>query len=296
MHLFLLRMMTIAVALFFLVVSLFFVQLDYINMFTTIMGSLWCGGAGPIMVFGLYSRFGNLTGAWCAIIFGSGTSLAGLILQRTWALSVYPWLERHDWVDGLNSFLVAVSSPFNPWIEWQMNAVKFPINSYEISFISMILSVAAYIIGSYLTYKPYNLDKLLHRGAYADSSEPVPVREKWSLRNFFRKFIGITPEYTLGDKIIAYSVFGYSFVYSLLIVFIGIVVWNAIQPWPDSWWSVKFFLTSLLIPGIVGVISTVWFMIGGIHDAVSLFRDLEKRKENPDDNGQILDSDKIIGK
>lgn len=289
-HLLYLRLMTIGVALFFLIVSLFFAQLDYINMFTTIMCSLWLGGAGPIMVFGLYSRFGNLTGAWCAIIFGSGTSLAGLILQRTWALTVYPFLEKMGWVEGLNNFLVTVSSPFNPWIEWSMDPVKFPINSFEIYFISMVLSVGGYVIGSYLTYKPYDLDKLLHRGKYADG--PEPVKEKWTLRNIFSKIIGITPEYTRGDRIIAYSVFFYSVVYSVGIVFFGIVIWNAIWPWPHSWWTVKFFITTLLIPGIVGVISTIWFMIGGSIDAIHLFRDLKKRVEDPNDNGQILNDEK----
>lgn len=289
-HLLYLRLMTISVAVFFLIVSLFFAQLDYINMFTTIMCSLWLGGAGPIMVFGLYSRFGNLTGAWCAIIFGSGTSLAGLILQRTWALTVYPFLEKMGWVEGLNNFLVTVSSPFNPWIEWSMDPVKFPINSFEIYFISMILSVGGYVIGSYLTYKPYDLDKLLHRGKYADG--PEPVKEKWTLRNIFSKIIGITPEYTRGDRIIAYSVFFYSVVYSVGIVFFAIVIWNAIWPWPHSWWTVKFFITTLLIPGIVGVISTIWFMIGGSIDAIQLFRDLKKRVEDPNDNGQILDDHK----
>lgn len=289
-HLLYLRLMTIGVAVFFLIVSLFFAQLDYINMFTTIMCSLWLGGAGPIMVFGLYSRFGNLTGAWCAIIFGSGTSLAGLILQRTWALTVYPFLEKMGWVEGLNNFLVTVSSPFNPWIEWSMDPVKFPINSFEIYFISMILSVGGYVIGSYLTYKPYDLDKLLHRGKYADG--PEPVKEKWTLRNIFSKIIGITPEYTRGDRIIAYSVFFYSVVYSVGIVFFAIVIWNAIWPWPHSWWTVKFFITTLLIPGIVGVISTIWFMIGGSLDAIQLFRDLKKRVEDPNDNGQILDDHK----
>lgn len=289
-HLLYLRLMTIGVAVFFLIVSLFFAQLDYINMFTTIMCSLWLGGAGPIMVFGLYSRFGNLTGAWCAIIFGSGTSLAGLILQRTWALTVYPFLEKMGWVEGLNNFLVTVSSPFNPWIEWSMDPVKFPINSFEIYFISMILSVGGYVIGSYLTYKPYDLDKLLHRGKYADG--PEPVKEKWTLRNIFSKIIGITPEYTRGDRIIAYSVFFYSVVYSVGIIFFGIVIWNAIWPWPHSWWTVKFFITTLLIPGIVGVISTIWFMIGGSIDAIQLFRDLKKRVEDPNDNGQILNDEK----
>ena len=147
------------------------------------MCAVWLGGAGPIMVFGLYSRFGNLTGAWCAIIFGSGTSLLGLILQRNWAQSIYPMLEQVGMVETLNSFLETVSSPFNPWIAWSMDPVKFPINSFEIYFISMVLSVGGYIVGSYLTYKPYDLDKLLHRGVYADA--PEPPKERWTLRNVF---------------------------------------------------------------------------------------------------------------
>ena len=256
-------------------------------MFVTIMCALWTGGAGPIMVFGLYSRWGNLTGAWCAIIFGSGHSLFGLIMQRNWALTIYPFLEQMGWVEGVNNFLVTVSSPFNPWISWSMNPVKYPINSYEIYFISMMLSLIGYIGGSLLTYKPYDLDKLLHRGKYADG--PEPVREKWTFRNVLGKLIGITPEYTLGDKIIAYSVFGYSIVYGILIAFLGIVVWNVFYPWPDHWWTVKFFITMLLIPGIAGIISTVWFLIGGIHDFRQLFIDLKKRVEDASDNGQIFE-------
>ena len=285
-HLLLLRLTSVAVALLFLMVSIFFTQLDYINMFITIMCALWLGGAGPIMVFGLYSRFGNLTGAWCSIILGSGTSLLGLIFQRNWAKSIYPALEQLGMVETLDSFLQTVSAPFNPWIEWSMDPVKFPINSFEIFFISMVLSLGGYIVGSYLTYKPYNLDKLLHRGIYADA--PVPPKEHWTFRNVFSKLIGITDEYTRGDKIIAYSVFGYSFVYQIGIVFVAIVIWNTISPWPDEWWTVKFFITSLVIPAIVGLISTVWFMIGGIRDTRRLFIDLEKRIEDPDDNGQVL--------
>lgn len=285
-HLLFLRLTSVGVAVFFLIVSIFFSQLDYINMFITIMCSIWLGGAGPIMIFGLYSRFGNLTGAWCAIIFGSGTSLLGLILQRNWAQSVYPMLERIGMVEPLNTFLETVSSPFNPWIAWSMDPVKFPINSFEIYFISMILSVGSYIIGSYLTYKPYDLDRLLHRGVYADA--PEPPKERWTLRNVFSRIIGITKEYTLGDKIIAYSVFGYSIVYQFGFVFVGIVIWNAIHPWPHEWWTIKFFITALVVPGIVGIISTVWFLIGGIHDTRQLFIDLEKRVEDPDDNGQLL--------
>ena len=290
MHLLLLRLMTVWVALFFLVVSLFFAQLDYINMFTTIMCAVWMGGAGPVMLGGLYTRFGNLTGAWSAIILGSGTSLAGLIFQRNWADHIYPFLEKMQWVGGIDEFLRAVSAPFNPWIVWTMDPVKFPINSYEIYFISMILSVIGYVGGSYLTYKPYNLDKLLHRGEYADG--PKNISEPWTLRNIFSKLIGITPEYTKGDRIIAYSVFAYSFVYGVILIFVAIVIWNAFWPWPNSWWTVKFYITSLIVPAIIGVVSTVWFMWGGIKDSRQLFIDLKNRVEDPDDNGQVSEETK----
>lgn len=284
-HLLLLRLTSLGVTLFFLVVALFFAQLDYINMFTTIMCALWLGGAGPIMIGGLYTRFGNLTGAWCAIIFGSGTSLLGLIAQRNWALSIYPWLESVGMTESLNNFLLTVSSPFEPWIHWQMDPVKFPINSYEIFFISMMLSIGGYIIGSYLTYKPYDLDRLLHRGKYSDGTE-LP-REPWTLHTVFRKLIGITPEYTRGDRFVAYALFVYSFIYQFLLIFIVVLIWNIFDPWPKEWWNSYFYIVTLIVPGIIASISTVWFMIGGIVDTKRLFIDLSKRVDDPFDNGQV---------
>lgn len=285
-HLWLLRGVTVAVALFFVVVSLLFVNMDYIIMFTTIITALWTGGAAPIMLFGLYSRFGNLTGAWCALIFGSGTSLIGLICQRNWAKTIYPFIEKMGWTESVDNILRTITSPFHPWIEWSINPEKFPINSYEIYFISMMLSIGGYIIGSYLTYKPYNLDKLLHRGEYGDGETVIP--EKITFRNIFRKIIGITSEYTLGDKVIAWSVFIYSVIYNVLILFVGICIWNYFQPWPNEWWGVKFFITSVTIPCIIGVISTIWFTWGGCRDIKQLFIDLEKRVEDDNDNGQVL--------
>ena len=286
LHVLLLRLTAVAVGIIFIVVSLCFAQLDFISMFMTIVLAIWGGGAGPIMLFGLYSRFGNIYGAWGAIIFGSGTSLLGLFLQRNWAQTIYPFLERHNFVEPLNKFLITVSSPFDPWIKWQMDSVKFPINSFEIFFISMVLSVIGYIGLSYLTYKPYNLDKLLHRGEYADenSARPTP----WNWRNVCSSLVGITPECTKSDKIISWSVFIYSIVYGLGLSFFGVVLWNIFSPWPIHYWSIQFYLTMLIIPGIAGIVSTVWFFLGGVKDTSRLFKDLEKRKTDENDNGQIL--------
>ena len=289
-HIFYLRLVSLLVAVYFFIVSLFFAQLDYIIMFTTIMCALWLGGAGPIMTFGLYSRFGNLTGAWCAIILGSGHSLFGLIMQRNWALRIYPFLEKMGWVEGLNTFLKTVSSPFYPWINWSMDPVKYPINSYEVFAISMILGVGGYIVGSFLTYKPYDLDKLLHRGKYSDGTEPVKV--PWTPRTIFKKLLGITSEYSRGDRFIAYLVFFYSIGYGILLVFIGTIIWNAISPWPEHWWSLQYLITAIIVPIIVGIVSTFWFLIGGIRDMRQLFIDLEHRVTDDNDNGQVLKEQK----
>jgi solute:Na+ symporter, SSS family len=286
-HLLWLRLCSVGVCVFFFVVSLFFVQLDYINMFLTIMTAMWLGGAGPIMIFGLYSRFGTTTGAFCALLFGSGFSIGGLFVQRNWADNLYPWLDSLGWAQPFGRFLEFISSPFNPYIVWKMDAVKFPINSYELYFISMIAGVAAYVIGSLLTYKkPYNLDRLLHRGIY-DVEGHNKANTPWNWSTVWGKLVGITPEYTRGDKIIAWSVVGYAIIYKFGLCFVAVLIWNMISPWPAQWWSTYFFVTSLVVTGIVGIVSTFWFLIGGVLDTRRLFKDLGARIDNPLDNGQV---------
>ena len=286
-HLFWLRMMSVAVCVCFLMVSLFFAQMDYILMFISVMAALWLGAAGPIMIGGLYTRFGTTTGAFCALIFGSGTSLAGVILQRTWAGYVYPWLIESGNVKYVSVAFKNVNSLLAPYIVWKMNPIKFPINSYEIYFIAMMFGVGAYVIGSLITYrKPFNLDRMLHRGKY-NNGESLDTKTPWNWRNVYGKLIGIDDEYTTGDKVIAWSVFAYSIVFQFLIVFLGVVIWNWISPWPAEWWSWYFFITLFVVGITVGSISTIWFMIGGFIDLRRLFRDLAKRVDNPLDDGWV---------
>jgi len=286
-HLLWLRLMSVAVCVFFLIVSLFFAQIDYILMFNSIMCALWLGAAGPIMVGGLYTRFGTTTGAFCALIFGSGTSLTGLILQRNWSSSVYPWLVESGNIKYVNTVFDKVTSSFSPYVVWEMSAVKFPVNSYEIYFMAMMFGLGTYIIGSLVTYrKPFNLDRMLHRGEYSNN-ESLETKSKWTWRSMWGKLIGIDDEYTKGDKLIAWSVFGYAVVFQFFIAFVGVLIWNWISPWPASWWSWYFFIAVVVVGIIVGAISTVWFMIGGVVDIRRLFRDLALRKDNPLDDGWV---------
>jgi len=286
-HLAWLRGMSVAVCVFFLVVSLFFSQMDYIAMFISIMCSLWLGAAGPIMIGGLYTRFGTTTGAFCALVFGSGSALSGLFLQRSWSGYVYPWLLSSGNAKYVSMLFDTVNSLCSPYIVWEMNEIKFPINSYEIYFISMMFGLGAYIIGSMITYrKPFNIDRMLHRGKYCDGESSV-VATPWSWKNVYGKLIGIDSQYTKGDKIIAWSVFYFSIVYQFLLSFVCVVIWNAISPWPASWWSMYFYINIIVVGLIVGVVSTVWFMIGGVIDIRRLFKDLGARVDNPLDDGWV---------
>ncbi len=286
-HVLALRLVTIGIGVFFFCGSMFMSQLDYINLFVTLMTTMWMGGCGPVMIFGLYSRFGTTAGAFASLVTGMFMGFGGIFVQRNWASVVYPWLDKMGWVGTLDQFLIMISKPFDPYIVWKMDAVKFPINSYEYYFLTMMITLFLYCVVSWLTMKePFNLERMLHRGIYNVDGENKE-RLKWSLRTLFSKFLGITKEYTLGDRCIAWGFFLYSFVYSFLICFVLVVVWNTITPWPIQWWGRYFFVVYLLVPGIMAAISTFWFGIGGFIDLFRLFRDLEARVVDPLDNGLV---------
>ena len=286
-HMWLLRWASIGVGVFFLCGSFFMSQLDYINLFVTLMCMMWLGGCGPVMIFGLYSRFGNTAGAFASLISGMLLSFSSIFVQRNWADVVYPWLAKHGWVDSVGRFLEAVSSPLNPYVVWKMDPVKFPINSYELYLLTMIITLCIYVVVSAATQrKPFNLDRMLHRGIYNTDGEKKE-KTAWSWRTIGAKLIGITPEYTRSDRVIAWSVFLYSFIYKFILAFVLVIIWNGITPWPIEWWGHYFFITTLLIPGIVAFISTFWFGIGGVIDMYRLFRDLEHREVDHLDNGAV---------
>ena len=286
-QLWMIRTFAVLVAVIFFIGSTFMTQVDYIQLFIVSVGALWTGGAGAMTVFGLYSRFGNTAGAFASLIGGSGFSLAGWLVSHNWANHVYPWIERHGWVPALSGLLEHASAPFHPWVVWKMDAVKFPINAYERLFIALVISIICYVVASLIAYrKPFNLEKMLHRGEYADDKSRN-ISTKWTLRNTFSTLIGITPEYSRGDRIIARSVFCYTFIYRFLVCFVLVLIVNAISPWTPKYWSVYYLITLIIVPSTIGLISTFWFSIGGIIDLRKMFHDLAARKRDFTDDGRV---------
>ena len=288
-HMWMLRGVAIGIGVFFFLGSKYMAQLDFINLYVTLVCSMWLGGCGPVIVFGLYSRFGTTLGAWASLLSGMFMAVIGVLVQRNWADVVYPWLAQNNLVESVGNALETISKPFNPIVVWKMNEIKCPVNSYEWYFITMVVSLIMYFLFSWLSRpeQPFNLERMLHRGKYAlDGQKPVAA-SIWTRKNLFNKFVGINSEYTFWDKVIAWFYFGYSIIYRFFLAFILVIIWNIFDPWPASWWGMYFLITFLIIPGILAAITAVWVTTGGVIDLRAMFRDLNNRVANHLDNGQV---------
>ena len=287
-HMWMVRWVAIGVGVFFFCGSSFMSQLDYISLFVSLMCTMWLGGCGPMLILGLYSRFGTTKGAWTSLLTGVFMALAGMFVQRQWANLVYPWLRDHNLLEGVKNTLATLSAPFMPYINWtSVTQDRCPINSYEWYFITMMTTLLLYIVVSLLTCKEkFNLERMLHRGKYS-LDEKREIKSAWTWKTVFGKLIGITPEYTKGDKFIAWSYFVYSFFYRFGLTFILVLVWNAITPWKIELWSWYVLITTLIVPGFMAAVTAVWFAIGGVIDLRQMFIDLESRVVNELDDGRV---------
>ena len=127
---------------------------------------------------------------------------------------------------------------------------------------------------------------MLHRGKYAiDGARQI--RSVWTWNNVYEKLIGITPEYSFWDKVVAWAFFVYSIIYKFFGCFILIVIWNLLQPWSMGWWGNYFLIVFLVVPGIIAAITAVWFGICGTIDMKAMFRDLNARIATPLDDGRV---------
>ena len=122
---------------------------------------------------------------------------------------------------------------------------------------------------------------MLHRGIY-DTAHEHEIRSKTS---WLAQRLGITPEFTMGDKLLYAGTIAWTLLW--LIVFI----WFTVQHFffgvsANQWltlWHIKIFITLIL-----GLIVTIWFLIGGLVDVRDLFRTLRNMKRNDRDDGSVI--------
>ena len=284
-HMWVIRAVSISVGVVFYFGSTLMSQLDYINLFTSTMTTMWVG-AGSMVMLGLYTRFGTTAGAWSSLLTGCGMALGYIGMKQYWT-HFYGFLKDIGWLEGFTAVIEGISRPLEPIVVWRVNPYKCFVNAYEFNLVVTLLCLVIYLVVSKLTCKePFNLDRMLHRGKY-NLDKNNQAKSVWTWKTVFGKLIGITPEYSFWDRVVAYSIFGYSIVYRFIGTFIIIAIWNIFQHWPKEWWSGYFLITSLIVPGIVTVIVAIWFGIGSVLDMRQLFRDLKTRKINFLDNGQV---------
>lgn len=161
-HLFALRMAILFVAVFIFFFSMLFKQGQYIFLFFAITGAIFAGGAGAVIIGGLYWKFGTTPAAWAALITGSTISVGGIIIHT---------------IDE-----------------------KFFINGQEFWAIAMGASALMFILISLFgKRRVYDFDKLFHRGKFALPEDQV---ERETVTDRFWKIFGMGKEFSRGDKII----------------------------------------------------------------------------------------------
>lgn len=307
-HLLLLRLSILFVAVYAFFFSLLFSQVTYILMFFALTGALYMGGAGSVIIGGLYWKRGTTAGAWTAMLSGLALAITGFLGQNFWVDRIYPWIAQYPtWVEHLDKWLQGTSA-YLPWVHWEMKAERFPINGQEIYFLTMVVAVVGYIGMSLLTCRePFNLERMLHRGKYRretgraggkpmpvgevvgngeDSAAP-PIKRARSLRELLRVLSGIDAQYSRGDKILAYSVIIYSLGLGLG-VWILQLLWNLWSPWSDRFWFEWTWYYNLTVTLAIGLVTMVWFGIGTTIDLQRLFKRLEALERDERDDGRVL--------
>ena len=192
-------------------------------------------------------------------------------------------------MEPVGNAFYTLSKPFHPWVVWEMNPRKFPVNSREIGFIGQALALILYIVVSLLTCKkPFNMDRMLHRGIYSEEGKKVE-KKPFVFKEFLNKnLLGIDENYTKGDKVLAWSVFCMSFVYSFGIMFLLVVIWNGFSKWDLQMWGNYFYIRQLAVTTAIGIVTTVWFGICGTKDLFQLFKDLETKVTDDLDDGRVV--------
>jgi SSS family solute:Na+ symporter len=249
-HIFLLRLSIIGVALFAFFFGIFFHQTQYLVMWFHVTTALYVGGAGAAVIGGLYWKKGTAAGAWCGMLVGSGLSVAGIFANQ-----LHP---------------------------------GFVLNGIEVSFFASLIAIVFYVGVSLLTCRQdFNMERMLHRGAYALSTSEGVAAPKPAARKFtWGRLIGANENFTRGDFWITGGLTFWA-LFWFVVMIVG-SIWNWSSPWPLSAWSTYWFIVAVVLPLLICVVTAVWFTWGGIRDIAVFFKRLRQEKVNALDDGTVV--------
>jgi SSS family solute:Na+ symporter len=259
---------------------------DYVQMWWNITQSVFMGGAGAATIGGLYWKKGTTAGAWAGMLTGSILSLLGITAKQSHGHHVGAWLK-----DFHLQHFGAIPGPLLE-LGHGVKAIVGFIASYnytQISFAIMFLAVAGYVVVSFLTGKEdFNMDRMLHRGAYATiatevGEQAIPHRRR---KVNWGRIIGYDDHFTPGDKWLAGGLFGWTLFWSVVSALV--LLWDYVQPWQLPAWSNYYYVTGIGIPVFFAVTIGIWLTWGGIVDSLALFQRLRAERINPLDNGAVV--------
>jgi hypothetical protein len=96
--------------------------------------------------------------------------------------------------------------------------------------------------------------------------------------------VGITKEFSVGDKVLAYALVIWNF--GWLTAFFIITALNLVVKFSDAWWS-GFWKLNLWLNFCIGIPATIWFTVGGISDIKGLFHILKHTQRDQTDDGRV---------
>ncbi|MGB8352481.1 MAG: hypothetical protein WCD79_01195 [Chthoniobacteraceae bacterium] len=272
-HLIALQLTAMGVGIFACIFSMLYKPVDYLQLMVTLIGAIYLGGVGAVVWGGLYWKKGTTAGAWASMITGTSMAILFNVLQQFWQ-TLQPHFVHWAGNGKLAGFLME-------------HRDKCPIDGQQFSTATAICALGAYVIISLITCKEdFDMDRMLHRGKYAIKSEDdirEPVRVGFNLG----RLIGIDEHYTKGDKIISVVTFLWAMAWQAAAI--CILLWYlCFGSLSDAWWFKYTMFTSIWIPLVIAVITTVWFTIGIARDMVDLFKTLRVIRRNDADDGTVL--------
>ena len=243
-HILVLRMAILGVCVFIFVFSMIFQQSEYIFLFFAITGAIFTGGSGAVIIGGLYWKRGTTAAAWSALITGAVVSVGGIIIKQV-----------------------------NP---------DFVINGQQFWGLAMLTSSIAYVAVSLLgKRRPFDMDRMLHRGAHAIQEETRVIEEVpqkgW-------RMLGMGKEFTRGDRIIYVGAYTWTFAWTVVFV-IGTYI-NLTSGASDADWM-SFWHTFIVINIVVSTFVLFWFAIGGTRDLRDMLRRLRTMVRDHTDDGSV---------
>jgi SSS family solute:Na+ symporter len=243
-HIRYLRYSIIGVAVFSFLFSLLFRQSTKIFFFFAGTGTIWLGGAGAVIIGGLYWRRGTALGAYVALAIGVVFGLASLIIPQYWP--------------------------------------DFFLDNQWLYLLAMLLAALSYVVISLLTCKePFNLERMLNRGAYSRHDQAAAVPES---RNIILRLTGINKDFTRTDRIWALGLLTWNLIW--FSTFFIVTAIHFTVGLSDAFWA-SFWHFYLLLFFIIGVPATIWFSIGGVIDVKALFRTLDATVRDHTDDGRV---------